>query len=196
MNSIKFKNNTFFNIQSILCNNEFKNDFLKDYKVNQNIFNELINSNLSKVDIIYLSSNKYLNTSQLNRLEEYEIDNSIINILKHDNVDLKIIDKYLKLNDKVYNITLAHSKVLTSTQYKYLCDLNDFDVFISLSSNDKVNIKILEDLYKLNNQVINQCLCLNISTPIEILIFLESQEEFKTILLKNINYITYKNKIL
>jgi len=183
-----FKNIQFNSIDEVLKNEDIKVEFLKKFKITNNIFEKLIKSKLTNIDIIYLSSNIYLSTSNLNKLEEYNIDNSIINILKHENVDLKIVDKYLKLNDKVFNITMAHNKVLNSSHYKYLYDLNDLDVNISLASNDKVEIKILEDLYIVNNKMINQCLCLNISTPIEVLIKLRENNDLKLLVNENKTY--------
>ena len=193
---IKEQNYILDNLDDVLQDEQIKKVFLKYYNFDEKTFNELLDKNLNDIDIINLSYNISLNTSMIDILEKYNIDNSIIALLKHDNISNKLIKKYLKIDDKIYNIAIAHNTKLTKDQYQELYDKNDLDVNISLAQNISVNSKILQELHKYKNKSIDMMLCENISTPINILMQLQLDNELKIIVKENITYQKFAEKML
>ncbi len=193
---IKEQNYILDNLDDVLEDETIKEIFLKYYNFDTDTFNNLIKKDLNDIDIVHLSYNQSLDSSMINILEKYNIDNSIIALLKHDNISNELIKKYLKIDDKIYNIAIAHNTKLTKEQYQELYDKNDLDVDISLASNTSVDAKILEDLYNKKNDMINKALCLNISTPINILMQLQLDNELKLLVKENITYQKFAEKML
>ena len=193
---LKSQNFLFDDFDEVLQNEELKVAFLKYFIFTQNIFNDLLKNNLSNIDIIYLSSNEFLDENMINELEKLNIDNSIVALLKHKNISNDLITKYLKINDKIYNISLSHNIKLTNKQYIKLYNLDDLDVNISLASNKQIDSKLIQELYKSNNRMIHKTLCLNISTPLNILMQLQLDNELKLLVKENITYQKFAEKML
>ena len=193
---LKSQNFLFDDFDEVLQNEELKVAFLKYFIFTQNIFNDLLKNNLSNIDIIYLSSNEFLDENMINELEKLNIDNSIVALLKHKNISNDLITKYLKINDKIYNISLSHNIKLTNKQYIKLYNLDDLDVNISLASNKQIDSKLIQELYKSNNRMIHKTLCLNTSTPLNILMQLQLDNELKLLVKENITYQKFAEKML
>ena len=193
---IKEQNYILDSLDDVLSNETIKKVFLKHYTFDNKIFDELLHKNLNDIDIINLSYNQSLSTSMINKLEEKNIDNSIIVLLKHNNISINLINKYLKQNDKIYNIAIAHNTKLDEEIYEKLFSLNDNDVNISLAQNISVSAKILQELHKYKNRNIDIMLCQNISTPINILMQLQLDNELKLIVKENITYQKFAEQML
>jgi hypothetical protein len=129
-------------------------------------------------------------------IEKRNIDNSIIALLKHNNISKELILKYLKLNDKIYNIAIAHNIKLDENIYEELFALNDNDVNISLAQNISVSSKVLQELHKYKNRSIDMMLCENTATPINVLMQLQLDNELKLIVKENITYQKFAEQML
>jgi len=70
---LKSQNFLFDDFDEVLQNEELKVAFLKYFIFTQNIFNDLLKNNLSNIDIIYLSSNEFLDENMINELEKLNI---------------------------------------------------------------------------------------------------------------------------
>ena len=124
------------NIDTIIQDSVRKKDLLKSVKLNDKIFEKFINSSLTKVEYIYLSSNSTLNQEQIRSLFLKNVDNVNINLLRHSLCPKDKIKEFIKLNDKIYNIAIAHNKSLDQSIIRKLANLNDTDVTISLKFNN------------------------------------------------------------
>jgi len=113
-------------------NTKKNNQYLKTIKLNDTIFKEITAKTLSEIEYIYLSSNPSLNQNQINYLFIKTIDSVNINLLRNKNCPKNKIEEFLALNDKIYNIAIAHNKALDKVVYDKLFFLNDFDVTASL----------------------------------------------------------------
>ena len=96
------------------------------------LFKKLIDSNLSEIDYIYLSSNENLTEEQIEYLFTLKIDNVNINLFRNKNCPSSELDNFIELQDKIYNIAIAHNKNLSKQQINKLLDINDNDVNMSL----------------------------------------------------------------
>ena len=114
--------------------------YLKEVKLNENNFSSILKK-ANKIDLIYLSFNKTLSLNMINILFEKNIENVNINLLKNSLCPILQINKFLELNDKIYNITIAHNENLLEETYKRLISLNDIDVNISLEFTKNKGIK-------------------------------------------------------
>ena len=193
---IKEENYILGEVKDILEDEYIKKEFLKYYHFNEKLFSEIIDYKLNNIDIINLSFNKYLTTNMIDTLESKNIDNAIIVLLKHDNISSELINKYLKFNDKIYNIAIAHNIKLRDEQYQELFALNDLDINISIAQNINMNINILKELHKYKNKNIDMMLCENTSTPINILMQLQLDNELKLLVKENITYQKFAEKML
>ena len=183
-------------INEVLEDKNIKKEFLKNYELRDDIFNTLMKLSLDDIDIIYLSSNIYLSSKMIDILVGKNIENSVIALLKHNNISLDIVNKYLSKNDKIYNIAIAHNIKLNQEQYKELFNLNDLDIHISLASNEALEDKLLRQLYDLNDRMVHKTLCLNISSPINVLMQLQLDNELKLLVKENITYQKFAEKML
>ena len=105
---------------------------LKEIVLNNIIFKKLIDSVLTEVDYIYLSSNENLTNKQIKYLFTLKIDNVNINLLRNSNCPSSEIDKFIDLEDKIYNIAIAHNVNITKKQIVKLVAINDENVNMSL----------------------------------------------------------------
>lgn len=112
------------------------NNELNSIELTNKLFNQLINSSLSKIQYISLSSNPTLNTEQIKCLFLEDIDNVNINLLRNKNCPENKIEEFLLMNDKIYNIAIAHNEHLSQKHITILSDLNDPDVQFSLEFNN------------------------------------------------------------
>lgn len=111
----------------------FSKNELKKQILSQNIFDDII-LKAEKLDLIYLSFNATLNEKMILKLFTYHIDNININLLRNKYCPSQKIEEFFLLNDKIYNISIAHNKNISKIIYKRLKNLNDEDINISLSS--------------------------------------------------------------
>ena len=193
---IKEQNYVLDSLDDILEDEKIKKVFLKYYSFDEQKFDELLKRHLSDIDIINFSHNKSLISNMINNLELKNIDNAIIVLLKHDNISESLIIKYLKINDKIYNISIAHNTKLEDNLYEDLFSLNDNDVNISLAQNIGVSAKILQELHKYKDRNIDMMLCENISTPINVLMQLQLDNELKLLVKENITYQKFAEQML
>jgi len=188
LNLIKADNIEYENIDNILASSKYKKELLKNIKLSDEIFSKLIALSLSDIDIVNLSSNSSLTTSQIDILFEKNIDNANINLLKNKMCSLAQIEKFLNLNDKIYNISIAHNTSLKDEIYKQLLCTNDFDIELTLALNSSTPKDILRDLFKKNSDEINNFLSQNIATPIDILMQLQVDNRYNSNVANNETY--------
>lgn len=188
INLIKSNNINNDQIELICADKELKKTLLKSIKLDDNIFTKLYNLKLSDVEYIYFCSNPTLKEKQIDILFEKEIENANINLLKNKNCSLYFIEKFLKLNDKIYNITIAHNEKLNDDIFAQLSALNDFDVDIALSFNPSTPKTILKELYKKNQETLNTGLSQNKNTPIDILMQLQIDNKYSANVSNNETY--------
>jgi len=124
------------NIENILKDKELKIELIKSVNLDDETFNTITSSTLTTAEFIYLSANNSLNQKQINYLFNENIDNVNINLLRNIHCPEEKINEFIKLNDKIYNITIAHNKALTKTHIKKLLKFNDSDVIMSLKFNN------------------------------------------------------------
>ncbi len=184
-NLIISNNIEFENIDSILKNSELKTELLKHIILDDTIFNKLLAVNLSDVEYIYFSSNPTLNSNQINKLFDKNIENANINLLKNPNCSEEKIQEFLALNDKIYNITIAHNENLSTTIFQHLISQNDIDINLSLAYNQATPKEILTQLYNQNIHEINEAISQNINTPIHILMQLQVDTRYNTLVSNN-----------
>jgi len=161
-------------------NNKIENILIKDKKV----FEEIC-LKLDEVGYVKLASNTSLTEEMINIIFEKNIPNANINLLRNSKCPKIKLDFYIKEDDKVYNIAMAHNENLDEHQFNKLYHHRDFDVNISLAQNINTPIKILKQLVILNNKYINEALCTNVNIPINTLRQFQYDEQLKPILLKN-----------
>ena len=113
-------------------NTKKHNQLLKTLNLNDILFKEITAKTLSDIEYIYLSSNQSLNQNQINFLFMQNIDNVNINLLRNKNCPKNKIEEFLTLNDKIYNIAISHNEDLDIKIYDKLLSLNDIDVTTSL----------------------------------------------------------------
>ncbi|MEA2051056.1 MAG: hypothetical protein U9O56_10065 [Campylobacterota bacterium] len=187
-NLIKANNIPIENLDTILNNDDFKIDLLKNTQLTDEIFNKFIDKSVSDIEYIYLSSNLSLSTTQIDFLFDQNIDGVIINLLKNENTQDKYIEKYLNQNDKIYNISIAHNKNLKQKVFEKLYSYDDFDVYIELSLNSKTPKEILKNLFNKNKNELNIALSQNTNTPINILMQLQIDGRYSTLVSNNETY--------
>ena len=193
---IKEQNYILDNLDDVLEDGKIKKIFLKYFAFDDNTFDKLLQKDLNDIDIINLSFNKSLTKDMIDIIENKNIDNSIIALLKHDNISENLVSKYLKMNDKIYNIAIAHNIKLNENIYEELFALNDNDVNISMAQNTSVSTKILQELHKYKNRNIDMMLCENTATPINVLMQLQLDNELKLLVKENITYQKFAEQML
>ncbi|MEA3289642.1 MAG: hypothetical protein U9Q04_05605 [Campylobacterota bacterium] len=176
------------NLQDTLNIQTQKELALKNIPLDDEIFDILVSSNLTPTQLVYLSSNNTLNNKQILKLEKNNIENVNINLLKNKNCPEDIIEKYLELNDLIYNIALSHNISLKNKQYELLFEQNDININISLSFNTNTPKEILTKLYNQNDQNINTALAQNSTTPINILMQLQIDSKYHSLVSNNETY--------
>jgi len=183
-------------IQEVIDNKNIQNYFLKYYFFDDKLFSEVLSLLTTDTQKIYLSMNNFLTENMLSDIEGLNITNATINILKNKLISSDIKVKYFKLDDKIYNISLAHNENLTKDEFYILWDKNDLDINISLASNISTPKEILQKLYDTNQRFIHTVLCNNISTPIQILMQLQLDNELKILVKENPTYQAFAQKML
>lgn len=93
---------------------------------------------LSDIEYIYLSSNPTLSKSQIEYLFLKNIDSVNINLLRNRNCPQGKVLKFIQLNDKIYNIAIAHNLSISKDVIKMLTLFNDSDVNVSLKFNNLI----------------------------------------------------------
>jgi len=187
-NLIKANNIEFETIDTILQNNELKIELLKHIPLDDRIFNKLLASDLTKEEYIYLSSNPTLNTNQIEQLFEKNIENTNINLLKNPNCRDKRIEEFITLNDKIYNIAIAHNENLSTSIFEYLQNLQDITIDLSLGYNQAVPKEVLIEFYNKNIHELNEAISQNTNTPIHILMRLQVDTRYTTLVSNNQTY--------
>jgi len=156
-------------LNSLIKKETSRIELLKAIELKDNIFDKIMDSKLNDIEIIYFSSNPYLTEKNINRLFDFKIENANINLLKNSNCPVNKLYNFLSLNDKIYNIAIAHNENHNYELFKKLFRLNDFDVDITLSFNNSTPSDILKKLYLKDKYEINFGLSCNRKTPKEIL---------------------------
>jgi len=187
-NLIQAGNIEFENIDEILEDHELKKELLKHIKLNDEVFTKLLSKELDEIDIIYLSSNPTLTTTQINILFEKNIDNANINLLKNSNCPSSQLEKFLSLHDKIYNIAIASNEVLEKEMFHKLLQFDDLDVNIALAYNSATPKDTLTTLYEKSIHEINTALSENTNTPINILMQLQVDTRYHTNVSNNETY--------
>ena len=172
-----------------------KKELLKVVKLNIDLF-ENIYKDLDEISIIYLSSNKTLDSEMIDEIFLKNIDNANINLLKNSNCKSNKIEEFLERKDKIYNIAIAHNESLTMEQYQVLYELNDYDVNISLASNTSSPQDILQNLSLLEDKFINETLCANTNTPINVLLQYQYDGGLKPIISNNDTFRQFTRKMI
>lgn len=186
------------NRQTNLLNTEDKRErkeLLKNMILDAVLFNEFYDT-LDDVELIYLSQNNSLTTPMICRLFDKSLDNVNVNLLKNRRCPLEMIESFLKLNDKVYNIALSHNGSLNTMQFYKLLEKLDLDVNISLAFNKATPKEIIKELVLLNNTLINQALCSNPTTPVDILENFLCDDKMKSCLSQNDSFKLYSKNII
>ena len=172
-----------------------KKELLKVVKLNSDLFKNIY-KDLDEISIIYLSSNKTLDSEMIDEIFLKNIDNANINLLKNSNCKSPKIDEFLEKKDKIYNIAIAHNESLTIEQYQVLYELNDYDVNISLASNTSSPQDILQNLSLLEDKFINETLCANTNTPINVLLQYQYDGGLKPIISNNDTFRQFTRKMI
>lgn len=116
----------------------YPNDLLRFSKLTDELFNELISSELSVAQFIYLSSNQSLSHKHIDYLFSQNIENVNINLLRNKNCPKREIENFLLLKDKIYNIAIAHNTNLSQVHLNKLLSFADKDVTMSLEFNNMI----------------------------------------------------------
>ncbi|MBT4571919.1 MAG: hypothetical protein HOB89_00955 [Campylobacteraceae bacterium] len=193
---IKSNNLPTDDIKKYISNDKYSQNILQYTTLDDDIFKTIIKILNQDIDIVYLSSNNSLNQTMINKLFEFDVENSNINLLKNNQCPSKQISKFLNLNNKIYNITIAHNESLNAKIYQELLNLNDLDVDISLGYNIQIPNEIIEKLYLKNDFNINTALSTNIATPIHILMQLQLDNSLKSLIAENETYRAFSRKTL
>ena len=147
-------------------------------------------------ELKFLALNESINQMIQKKLFEKNIDNANINLLKNKNCPKDKIEEFLKLQDKIYNISIAHNTTLPTQLYLYLFSLDDYDVNLSLAQNTTTPKEVLKSLAALNDKFINETLCANISTPINILLQYQYDGGLKNIISNNDSFREFTRKMV
>ncbi|MEA1914179.1 MAG: hypothetical protein U9N30_02585, partial [Campylobacterota bacterium] len=91
-------------LEMIMSNDVLKKYFLQYQKFDDTLFELLMEKISSDMEWIYLSKNSTLSTQMLQKIEEHNIPNATVNVLRHNRVDSNTVNKYLTLRDKIFNI--------------------------------------------------------------------------------------------
>ncbi|MEA3497879.1 MAG: BRCT domain-containing protein [Campylobacterota bacterium] len=188
INLIKSNNLDLPNIEIALENKQLKIEVLKNSNLTDELFDILLKNNLSDSQIVYLSSNSSLNTTQIDKLFNFNIDNVNINLLKNGKCQIEKINKFLEKNDLVYNIAIAHNSNLSEEFFDKLKELNDINIDITLCYNQKTPKNILIYLYNKSIDNLNEILSQNENTPINILMQLQVDSRYSTNVANNETY--------
>lgn len=175
-------------LHKLFENKNIFNEILKTIQLSELNFNTLIKKDLTKAQLVYLSSNKSLTLNHIKILFEYDIENININLLKNKNCPKEFILSFLNKDDLIYNIAIAHNEALDDTVYKNLFEKNDLNIDISLAINNKTPEDILKKLFKKNIYEIDFNLSKNKSTPINILLNLQVDNNFNANVSNNETY--------
>ena len=119
-------------------NTKYNKEQLSSQLFSEDEFNKIQNSILSDIEYIYLSSNSTLSQSQIEYLFLKNIDSVNINLLRNRNCPQIKILEFIQLNDKIYNIAIAHNLSISQDIIKRLISFNDSDVDISLRFNNLI----------------------------------------------------------
>lgn len=177
-------------------NKQFQKDILLYSDLEDDIFEYFCSLNLETVEIIVLSQNDTLKADQIGTLFSFDVENANINLLKHPNCDIKQIEQFLKRDDKVYNIAIAHNTNLNNMIFKALLNKADLDINITLAYNLKTPKDIIKSLYEKNDYMINSALSTNEATPINILMQLQLDNRLTTNVSNNETYRAFSRKSL
>lgn len=171
-----------------------RKEYIKSVILDAVLFSEFKNT-LNDVELIYLSVNPSLTTAMIKGLFEKSLDNVSINLLKNVRCPHDKIDAFLKHNDKIYNISIAHNTALKKEHYYQLFQQLDLDVNISLAFNPNCPTEIIKELALLHNKLIDQAICSNPNTPIDVLQHFLYDSEMKSCLTKNATFKSYVKSI-
>ena len=171
-----------------------KKVYLKEIILDEANFCELFSS-LNNIEVTYLSLNKTLSTAMIDRLFEKNLDHVNINLLKNQECAQEKIEYFLKINDKIYNISMAHNISLKKSHFSKPLEPFDIDINISLAYNSKIPKEIIKELALLNNEFINEALCSNPNTSIDVLQQFLYDGVMKTHLSKNETFKNYLKTI-
>jgi len=127
---------TFNYLQSLINEETSRIEVLKYIELKNDMFDKILDSGLTNIEIIYFSSNLSLNKNNINKLFDLEMENANINLLRNDNCPEERLDEFIALKDKIYNIAIAHNRSLSKINIEKLLKLNDTDVNISLQFNN------------------------------------------------------------
>jgi len=127
---------TFNYLQSLINEETTRIEVLKYIELKNDMFDKILDSGLTNIEIIYFSSNLSLNKNNINKLFDLEMENANINLLRNDNCPEERLDEFIALKDKIYNIAIAHNRSLSKINIEKLLKLNDTDVNISLQFNN------------------------------------------------------------
>lgn len=175
-------------LNEVFQNSDIKKDILENIKLTDEVFNNFINLELSKEQIVYLSSNKTLNEEQIKKLFTFDIDSANINLLKNNSCPQEFLQSFFDKNDLIYNIAMAHNEKLPDLMFKALYELNDINIDLSLSFNKAVPKEILTKLFEKDIDSINYQLSGNVNTPINILLRLQIDSKYKDNVSNNETY--------
>ncbi len=187
-------NDTLF--ERYIDDKRYRDDILRNIKLDSELFAKLMQKELSDVELIYLSSNDSLDSSMVEELFKKDIENIKINLLKSANISFKKIEEYMNKKDKIYNITIAHNEALMEKHFESLAQLNDLDVDITLAGNKNTPSKILEGLFTKSDFMINLALSTNTATPINILMQLQLDNRLHTNVSDNETYREFSKKTI
>jgi len=123
-------------LDSLIKNKTSRIEILKYIELEDNMFDKILDSKLTKIEIIYFSTNPHLSQQNINKLFNLKIDNVNINLLRNSNCPEGEIENFITLNDKIYNIAMAHNPSLQKKHIIKLLEFNDKDVTMSLKFNN------------------------------------------------------------
>lgn len=123
-------------LDSLVKNKTSRIEVLKHIELKKDMFDKILDSELTNVEIIYFSSNPSLSQQNINKLFDFEIENVNINLLRNDNCTEERLNEFIALKDKIYNISIAHNKSLNRISIQKLIEFKDEDVTMSLKFNN------------------------------------------------------------
>ncbi len=188
INLIKSNNLELSKIKIMLDDTILKVVVLKNSHLSDELFDILINSNLTDVELIYLSSNNSLISTQIDKIFTYDIDNANINLLKNTECSKNKIKEFLQKDDLVYNIAIAHNISLDNEIFEQLNLMDDINIELTLCYNVTTPKDILKYLFEKQKDVLNEALSQNVNTPINILMQLQVDNRYTTNVANNETY--------
>jgi hypothetical protein len=175
-------------LKEVLDDENLKINVLRNFPLDDKLFEMLMGYSLSDPHLAYLSSNTSLTQEHIEKLFEFNIDNVNINLLRNPLCKRSRLEEFFKKNDLVYNIAIAHNPSLDGILFEKLFETGDINTDLALAQNKNTPKQIIKKLYQKNLHEINLCLASNEASPINILMQLQVDSRYNSAVSNNETY--------